>query len=91
MDKAIEIPERFRQLRLLAGLTLHDVERQTGVNASWLCQFELGRYQLTPKNQEIVFGLLLRAVEIRGAIIEKVLGNRKVNEPALVGARGRGS
>ena len=91
MDKGMEIPERFRQLRLLAGLTLHDVERQTGVNASWLCQFELGRHQLTPKNQQAVFALLLQAVEIRGTIIEKVLGDRRVDEPALAGARGRGS
>ena len=91
MEKGMEIPERFRQLRMLAGLTLHDVERQTGVNASWLCQFELGRYQLSPKHQKIVFALLLQAVEIRGAIIEKVLGDRKIDEPALAGARGRGS
>lgn len=90
MEREVEIPERFRQLRLLAGLTLHDVERQTGINASWLCQFELGRYRLSPKNQQIVFAFLLGAVEIRGTVIERVLGDRKIDGPALMGARGRG-
>lgn len=88
MTTRIGSREQLRQLRLLAGYSFRELERQTGVSGSWVCQYELGHYELPARHQETIFAFLLRAVRIRGAAVDQVLA--QINEPALVEIGGRG-
>jgi transcriptional regulator with XRE-family HTH domain len=53
---------RFRKLRKLAGLTLHDVEGRTGINISRLSNAENGKVKLTAPEAYMLRTVLMIAV-----------------------------
>jgi transcriptional regulator with XRE-family HTH domain len=89
MRREIGSREQLRQLRLLAGYSFRELERQTGVSGTWICQHERGRYTLPARHQETIFAFLLQAVRERAAAVDQVLA--RIDDPVLVEVGGRGS
>ena len=71
-------PEVLRNMRLLSGRTLTELGTETGVNPSRICLFERGQHELRPEQKAAIHGALFEAMQIRAAVIGKILHDQKL-------------
>ncbi len=85
MKKEKLSPETLSEMKVLAGMTLTQLGTQTKVNPSRICLFFRGQHELRPEQKAAIHDALFEAMEVRAAVIGKILGARKL---ALVDAPG---
>lgn len=71
-------PETLSEMRVLAGMTLTELGSRTGINPSRACLFFRGQHQLREEQKALLYDALLQAMEIRAAVIGKILHDQKL-------------
>lgn len=77
--------ETLNEMKVLAGMTLTQLGTQTKVNPSRICLFFRGQHELRPEQEAAIHGALFEAMQIRAAVIGKILHDQKL---VLADARG---
>ena len=71
-------PEALRKMRLLSGVTLTELGTRTKVNPSRICLFERGQHRLREEQVAALYDALFEAMEIRAAVIGRILHDQKL-------------
>ncbi len=78
MGKGKFSPESLAEMKILAGMTLTELGSRTKVNPSRICLFLRNQHELRPEQEAAIHGALFEAMQIRAAVIGKILHDEKL-------------
>ncbi len=78
MKKEKLSPETLSEMRVLGGMTLTQLGSRIKVNPSRLCLFFRNQHELRPEQEAAIHDALFEAMQIRAAVIGKILHDQKL-------------